>query len=85
MNFIFSNELLKEQKRFFVYYSCKFYSFLCKITLGIFYSEKNFEDKKEIYKKYLGDDYQIEKNTKFSLIISNHVSWSVIKFLIFYL
>jgi hypothetical protein len=49
-------------------------------VLGIFYDVKYYEDKKGIYKKYLGEDYKIEKNTKYSLIISNHISWSVINF-----
>jgi hypothetical protein len=48
--------------------------------LGIYYKVIYYEDNKLIYKKYLGEDYQIEKNSKYSLIISNHISWSVINF-----
>jgi len=75
-----TKENIGNTKRFFVYYLCKIYVFICMKTLGIFYTIRNYEDINGIYKKYLGDDYQIEKNKKYSLIISNHISWTVILF-----
>lgn len=63
-----------------MYYLCKIYVYFVIKSLGIFYKTKNYEDAKGIYKKYLGEDYEIEKNMKYSLIISNHLSW-IVRFL----
>ena len=41
-----------------------------KISLG------DQEKIKSVYKKYLGPDYEISYNERFSTIISNHVSWA---------
>ena len=40
-------------------------------VFGIFYSVKSYKDETGIYKKYLGEDYNVEENKKYSLIISN--------------
>jgi hypothetical protein len=47
------------------------------MTFGMFYKVTNYKDEKNIYKKYLGESYCIEDHKKYSLIISNHVSWTV--------
>jgi hypothetical protein len=40
------------------------------------------EPHEEIYKKYLGKDYKIQYDEKYSSIISNHIGWAVNFFLI---
>ena len=54
-------------------YGCRFVlvSLGCIIPHKIRYDNKS----KEIYKKYLGPDYEINYNKKFSTIVTNHVSW----------
>jgi len=47
------------------------------MILGMFFKITPYIDKFKIYKKYLGDYYILDNQKKYSLIISNHVSWSV--------
>jgi hypothetical protein len=47
------------------------------MTFGMFYKVTPYSDEKNIYKKYLGENYELNKDKKYSLIISNHSSWSV--------
>lgn len=44
----------------------------------MFYKITPYDDKTNIYKKYLGEEYDSNQDKKYSLIISNHVSWSVL-------
>lgn len=47
------------------------------LLLGIYVKTEDFTDKdREIYKKYLGDDYKFD--AKPSIMIANHLSWSEI-------
>ena len=77
MDLFGSKENVGKTKRFFVYYLCKIFTFGVLVPMGSFYKVRTYTDEKGIYKKYLGEDYEIEKNTKYSCIISNHISWNV--------
>ena len=54
-------------------YGCRLilFSMGCIIPNKIKYEKKS----EEIYKKYLGPDYKINYNKKFSTLVTNHVSW----------
>ena len=54
-------------------YGCRLilFSMGCIIPHKIKYEKKS----EEIYKKYLGPDYKINYNKKFSTLVTNHVSW----------
>jgi len=72
-----SKQKIGNVKRCLVYYLCKTHTFLILLFFGIYYRVTPYKDEKGIYKKYLGSDYNIYDNKKYSLLISNHVSWTV--------
>ena len=55
----------------------KFCSFMVLISLGAVIPKeiKKNEECEKIYKKYLGNDYNINKKRNFATVISNHVSF----------
>ena len=55
---------------------------LCIFFLGMNVNREIIQ-RDEIYKKYLGESYRFSREEKFSLIISNHVSWIEIVYYLF--
>jgi len=51
------------------------FSYLILIQIGIFPRKIISQKIQEIYKKYLGNDYDIYKKRDYCTIISNHIGW----------
>lgn len=67
-------KLITEKKRKIVMQSTKFFGSIALFLFGIIKREKRTRYD-EIYKKYLGENYESDFDSKYSAIISNHVSW----------
>jgi hypothetical protein len=71
---------ISPEKRRFIIKAVRFFSTIGLFVYGIIRREErnSFEP---IYKKYLGDDYKIQFDDNYSVIISNHISWVEIVYL----
>lgn len=64
-------------RRFFTVCIVKFFMFLIHLSLGIipFHTYKYDERTISIYRKYLGEDFDMSSDRPYSIVISNHVGW----------